>query len=476
MKTIVLMALMTLAVSAYAQKLKKPAVDVPSKWSQPVPASSSADPEILRHWWRMFDDPMLTSLVAGALESNLDLREAAARVSEARAARGIASSALQPSIATSQGYTRVRGGIAQGLTRAGISSNSSPSRSSLIAPFETNVFQLGFDSFWELDLAGGLHKSVKAADADIRVAEEARNDVRVFVAAETGRNYIALRGAQRRLTIIRENIALQEDSVHLTESRQRAGLAPELDVVRAKAQLDQTRAQAPPLDVEIDRATHALAVLLGRPPEDLIEELRLAGPLPRVPSSFPAGVPADLLLRRPDLRRGSAEVTAAAARAGVARAELYPKLSLSGLVGRQATSLAGLALGLGNFFSVGPILRIPMFTGGRIRSNVAVEDARLEQATVHYETAVLNALADVENALSDLDREKERAEQLGAADIQNRDAVSLTRELYSKGLGDYLTVLDAQRELLAVQQELAQSETAVLLAWVSLYKSIGGGW
>jgi len=346
----------------------------------------------------------------------------------------------------------------------------------LIAPFETNVFQLGFDSFWELDLAGGLHKSVKAADADIRVAEEARNDVRVFVAAETGRNYIALRGAQRRLTIIRENIALQEDSVHLTESRQRAGLAPELDVVRAKAQLDQTRAQAPPLDVEIDRATHALAVLLGRPPEDLTEELRLAGPLPRVPSSFPAGVPADLLLRRPDLRRGSAEVTAAAARAGVARAELYPKLSLSGLVGRQATSLAGLALGLGNFFSVGPILRLPMFTGGRIRSNVAVEDARLEQATVHYETAVLNALADVENALSDLDREKERAEQLGAADIQNRDAVSLTRELYSKGLGDYLTVLDAQRELLAVQQELAQSETAVLLAWVSLYKSIGGGW
>ena len=476
MKTIVLMALMTLAVSAYAQKLKKPAVDVPSKWSQPVPASSSADPEILRHWWRMFDDPMLTSLVAGALESNLDLREAAARVSEARAARGIAASALQPSIATSQGYTRVRGGIAQGLTRAGISSNSSPSRSSLIAPFETNVFQLGFDSFWELDLAGGLHKSVKAADADIRVAEEARNDVRVFVAAETGRNYIALRGAQRRLTIIRENIALQEDSVHLTESRQRAGLAPELDLVRAKAQLDQTRAQAPPLDVEIDRATHALAVLLGRPPEDLTEELRLAGPLPRVPSSFPAGVPADLLLRRPDLRRGSAEVTAAAARAGVARAELYPKLSLSGLVGRQATSLAGLALGLGNFFSVGPILRLPMFTGGRIRSNVAVEDARLEQATVHYETAVLNALADVENALSDLDREKERAEQLGAADIQNRDAVSLTRELYSKGLGDYLTVLDAQRELLAVQQELAQSETAVLLAWVSLYKSIGGGW
>jgi len=346
----------------------------------------------------------------------------------------------------------------------------------LIAPFETNVFQLGFDSFWELDLAGGLRKSVKAADADIRVAEEARNDVRVLVAAEVGRNYVTLRGAQRQLSIVRTNIALQEDSVRLTESRQRAGLAPELDVVRANAQLNQTRSEAPALDAETARAAHALAVLLGRPPADLTQELRLEAALPRVPSFFPAGVPADLLLRRPDLRRESAVIAAAAARAGVARAELYPKLSLSGLVGRQAISLAGFALGIGNFFSVGPLLRLPLFTGGRIRSNVAVEDARLEQATLHYENTVLNALTDVENALSDLSRERERAEQLQAAEVHNRDAVSLTRELYSKGLGDYLAVLDAQRELLAVQRQLAQSETAVLLDWISLYKAMGGGW
>jgi len=346
----------------------------------------------------------------------------------------------------------------------------------LIAPFETNMFQLGFDSFWELDLNGGLRKSVKAADADIRATEEARNDVRVLVAAEVGRNYVALRGAQRQLSIVRANIALQEDSVRLTESRQRAGLAPELDVVRAKAQLNQTQAEAPPMDAEIDRAAHALAVLLGRPPADLTQELRLEASLPSVPASFPAGVPADLLLRRPDLRRESAAMTAAAARAGVARAELYPKLSLSGLVGRQATSLAGFALGIGNFFSVGPLLRLPLFTGARIRSNVAVEDARLEQTTLRYENAVLNALRDVENALSDLSREKERAGQLHAAEVQNRDAVNLTREIYSKGLGDYLSVLDAQRELLAVQRQLAQSETTVLLDWISLYKAMGGGW
>lgn len=476
MKIVLFLSLLAVTVSAHAQKLTKPNIDVPSEWSQPLPASASTDPESLRNWWRMFDDEMLTSLVVGALESNLDLKQAAARVGEARGARGIARSALQPSIATSEGYTRVRGGIAQGLTRNGISSNSSSSRSSLITPFETSVFQLGFDSFWELDLAGGLRKSVTAADADIRAAEDARNDVRVFVAAEVGRNYVALRGAQKQLAIVRENIALQEDSVRLTESRQRAGLAPELDVIRANAQFNQTRAEAPPLDAEIDRATHALAVLLGRPPEDLTSRLRLEGSLPSVPSSFPGGVPADLLLRRPDLRRSAAEITAASARAGVARAELYPKLSLSGLIGRQATSLAGFALGIGNFFSAGPILRLPLFTAGRIRSNVAVEDARLEQATVHYETAVLNALSDVENALGDLGREKERADRLRASEVQNRDAVSLTRELYSKGLGDYLAVLDAQRELLTAQRQLAQSETAVLLDWISLYKVMGGGW
>src|SRR5262249_41512952 len=157
------LASFALAVSAQAQRLDKPNIDVPLEWSRPLPAPTSTDLEALRNWWRMFDDSTLTSLVAGAIESNLDLKEAAARVSEARAARGIAGSALQPSLATSEGYTRVRGGIAQGLTRAGISSGSSQSRASLISPFETNVFQLGFDSFWELDLAGGLRKSVKAA-------------------------------------------------------------------------------------------------------------------------------------------------------------------------------------------------------------------------------------------------------------------------------------------------------------------------
>lgn len=338
------------------------------------------------------------------------------------------------------------------------------------------MFQVGFDSSWELDVAGGLRKSVKAADAEVRVAEESLNDVRVMVAAEVGRNYAVLRGAQRRLGIVRDNITLQEESVRLTVARQSAGLAPELDVIRAKAQLSQTKAEAPPLNAEIDQSIHALGVLQARPPARLAGELRVEGQLPALPASFPAGVPADLLLRRPDLRVAAAEMTAAAARVGVARSELYPKVSLAGLIGRQATSLAGFALGIGNFFSVGPTLRLPLFSGGRIRSNIAVENARFDQADLLYETAVLNALAEVENLLSSLHWRTERAVQLRTAEGENRDAVLLARELYSKGLGDYLAVLDAQRELLATEQKLAESETDRLVDLIGLYKAMGGGW
>lgn len=205
-------------------------------------------------------------------------------------------------------------------------------------------------------------------------------------------------------------------------------------------------------------------------------QLRRAQPLPVPTASFPAAVPADLLLRRPDLRRASAEIIAAAARVGVARADLYPKLTLAGLIGRQATRLAGFALGIGNFFSIGPVLRLPLFTGGRIRSNIAAEEARLQQATSRYEAAVLNAFADVENALSAFQREKGREKELIAAQAQIRDAVALTTELYSKGLGDYLEVLDAQRQLLAIERHLAKSATATALHLVDLYKALGGGW
>ncbi len=477
MRIIITLAL-GVAVSAAGQK-HAPKVQVPEQWSQQAAISEAArstDTDSLRTWWSSFNDSELVSLVERAIKSNPDLKTAAFRVAEARAARGVAKSAFGPSIATSDGYTRVRGGIAQGLNGAGVLSGSPQSRANLLTPFETNVFQAGVDSSWELDLFGGVRKSVKAADADVAAAEEARKAVRVSLAGEVGSNYMALRGAQRRLAIIQENIALQKDSVVLTESRRNAGLAPDLDVIRATAQLKETEAERPPLETEVDRAMHALAVLIGQPPAALAAELSQTAPLLNLPTGLETGIPADLLRRRPDLRRAEAEIIAAAARVGVARSDLYPKLTFNGLVGRQGTEVSALSLGIGNFFSFGPGLRLPLFTSGRIRSNIAVQEARWNEAVSGYEAAVLRAQAEVEDALSARRREQTRQEALRIAEARNRDAAGLTGELYSKGLGDYLAVLDSLRELLSVQQQLVQSQTNAALDVVTLYKSLGGGW
>jgi NodT family efflux transporter outer membrane factor (OMF) lipoprotein len=384
---------------------------------------------------------------------------AAERVTEARAARGVSKSALLPSVGTSASYTRFRGGIAQGR-----------------APFETSIFQIGFDASWELDFFGGLRHGVDAATADLRAAEEGRRDVQVTVLAEIGRNYLEVRGAQKRLQIVRGNIDTQQQTLDLTRVRYQAGLATDLDVARAAAQLATTQAAIPSLEESLAIGTHRLEVLLGEEPGALRAELEKEAPLPSVPASIPIGLPSDLLLRRPDVRQADAEVAAATARVGVARSDLFPKFTLTGLMGRQATSVGGLTLGLGNFFAFGPGVRLPIFTGGRIRSNIAVHDARLQQAATQYESAVLKSLEDVENALVGYSREQERRAKLQQAVDESRRAVELANELYLRGLADFLSVLEAQKSRYELEDELAQSETNVVVNLVALYKALGGGW
>src|SRR5262249_3097948 len=295
--------------------------------------------------------------------------------------------------------------------------------SSLLSPFETNIFQLGFDASWELDIFGGLRREVDAATADLRAAEESRRDILVTVLAEIGRNYLEVRGIQKRLDIVRSNIETQQQTLYLTRVRYQAGLATDLDVARAAAQLATTQAAIPALEENLARGSHRLGVLLGEEPGELRSNLKKEAPLPSVPSSIPIGLPSDLLLRRPDIRQADAEIAAATARLGVARSELFPKFTLTGLMGRQATSVSGLTLGAGNFFSFGPGVRLPIFTGGRIRSNIAVHDARLQQAVTLYESAVLKSLEDVENALVAYSREQDRRGRLQQAVDESRRAV-----------------------------------------------------
>jgi len=454
-------------------KYRPPTTSVPPAYhQQSVAPGATADPAI-GAWWTTLNDPELTLLIARAVKANLDLKVASQRILEARAGRRVSRSALLPTVESANNIDRVRGGLTAGLFNT---NKGSPGGSSLLTPFETNVVQSGFDASWELDFAGGRRRALEAATADVASAEEARRDTLVSLLAEVARNYADLRGYQRRLDITKQNIKLQEDSLDLARVRAEAGLGAELDVERQSAQLATTRALAPSLEAAAIQAIHRLGVLMGEEPGVLVDELSAARPLPVSPGAVPVGLPADLLKRRPDIREAEAQVAAATARLGVARADLYPKLLLNGGSGRQGVSLSGLTLGAGNFFSFGPAITLPIFNGGRIHAGIEAQRQRLDQALTQYQSAVLRSLEEAENALSAYGREKERREHLVAAVEASRQATMLANELYTRGLSDFLDVLDAQRQQLAAEDDLARSDTAVITNLVALYKALGGGW
>jgi NodT family efflux transporter outer membrane factor (OMF) lipoprotein len=291
-----------------------------------------------------------------------------------------------------------------------------------------------------------------------------------------GRAYAQLRGFQRRLEIANKNIKTQQDTLDLTNARAKAGLGTELDVSRAAAQLETTKAVVPTLLSGIDVSIHRLSVLLGEEPGALRSELEKVSPIPSAGPEVDVGLPSDLLKRRPDIRRSEAQLAAATARIGEAKADLFPRFVLTGTAGRQATQLHDLTLGAGNFFSAGPGISLPLFTGGRIRSNIAVQTSRQREALIGYQSTVLNALEEVENALVSYSQEQERRDRLNDAVAQSQLAVDLATEQYKAGLVDFLSVLDAQRDLYANEDQLVQSQTTVTTNLVGLYRALGGGW
>jgi len=345
-----------------------------------------------------------------------------------------------------------------------------------IGPIEFNNFQGGFDASWEIDVFGRLRRRLQAASADAAAAAEARRAVLVAVLGEVGRSYAELRGFQLRLEIAKKNIAIQQDTVELTRARAKAGLATELDVERASAQLETTRSVVPSLETGIASSIHRLSVLLGQEPNALRAELLPAAPVPVTPPEVPAGLPTELLERRPDVREAEEQIVAATARVGEAKAEFFPRFLLLGTAGRQASQLHDITLGMGNFFAAGPAVSLPIFTGGRIRSQVRVQDARLQQSVITYRSAVLSALEETEDALVAYSEEQSRRRHLESAVQSNQESVRLSAELYKAGLTDFLSVLDAQRELYSDEDLLAQSRTAQTVNLIALYKALGGGW
>jgi multidrug efflux system outer membrane protein len=452
---------------------RKPKVPAASAFHEVSPsAGTTAQPVSDDRWWSVFHDPVLDALVHRATNNNHDVRIAAARVTEARAAGGVARSELLPEIGGNTSVNRIRGGFSQGIVRAG---DGAGGAGSFVSPFETSIIQGGVQARWEIDVFGGLRQKVKAAKADVVAAEEARRDVMLIVTAEVARNYVEFRGISEEIRIIERNRDAQKETLDLTRVRAQAGLATELDVERQAAQLATTAAAIPALEVARAKSLHRLGVLIGEDPGALRVELEKPRPLPPTPAEVPAGLPSDLLKRRPDIRRAQAGIAAAFDRAGAARKDLYPKLVFTGFTGRQATSVGGLTLGAGNFFGFGPGLQLPIFTGGRIRSNIAVQEARLQQSLRIYEQEVLAAFEETENALAAYRRERERRASLAAAVAASRNSVALAREVYLAGLGDFLSVLEAQRSQFAAEEELQRSETALRTTLIALFEALGGG-
>ena len=453
-------------------KYEPPKASVPESYRQQSAAGASAG-AAMGDWWTTLGDPELTALIDRAVRANLDLKVASSRVLEARAARRLTRADLFPSITSSNNLQRVRGGFTQGLLNV----NQGPSGgSSLLTPFESNVYQFGFDASWEIDFFGGRRRALEAATADVAAVGEARRDTLVSLLAEVARNYSELRGFQKRLEITNQNINLQQDSLDLTRVRADAGLGTQLDVERQSAQLDSTRAVVPALEAAEIQAIHRLGVLLGEEPGALLNELTQVKPMPTTPPVVPVGLPGDLLKRRPDIREAQARVAAETARVGVVRADLFPKILLTGAAGRQATEPSGLMLGAGNFFALGPAITLPIFTGGKIRANIEAQKQRLDQALTEYQSRVLRSLEETENALVAYGHERDRQARLMAAVEASRQATMLASELYTRGLSDFLSVLDAQRQQLAAEDDLAQSDTVVITNLVALYKALGGGW
>ena len=459
-----LWALLTLTGCTVGPDYHRPEMDLPAHWSEPLAGGETNSAAQVAAWWKAFSDPELDSLIERAAQSSLDLRGARARVREARAQRAVVSSSWWPSANASVGYNRNR--------MSGNSFIPLPAGT----PLDYNWYQAGFDASWELDIFGGTRRAVEAANASIAAAEFSQRDVLVTVLAEVARYYTQARGAQQQLAIAQRNIAAQTNSLQLTQDRYRAGLANELDVHQASALVSSTEAEVPTFETELRTAIHRLSVLLGQPPGALLAELSKPAPIPAPPPLVPVGLPSELLLRRPDIRRAERELAAATARIGVAKAELFPKFSLTGTGGLESVSASEWFTPDSRFWTIGPTLTWRIFDAGRIRANVRVQNARQEQLLATYEQTVLNAFEDVENALTAYAKEQVRFRSLQRSVDSERSALTLSQDLYKNGLVDFLRVLESERALYHAEDALIRSRRTVSEDLIALYKALGGGW
>lgn len=470
--SIIALTLLTLALTGCVAgpDYVAPETAMPEGWSSPAADGSlpAAEAE-LAAWWKQFGDAELDGLIVDALAANHDVRVAEARLREARALRGVGVAALAPTV-------DVNGTVERSRTRQGQMGGPGGGDAQGEGERHQNLYELGFDAAWELDIFGGRRRALEAVDADLGAAEAALESARVTLVAEVARNFMELRGTQGRLIVARNNRDTQKDLVAITESRHKAGLATELEVKQAQGQLSSTASTIPPLESQAMAAIYGLGVLIGQQPQALVERLSPEAALPASPPIVPIGLPSDLLRRRPDIRQSERELAAANARIGEAMADLFPKFSLTGSFGASSNESDGFNLSSGRFWSIGPAVQFPLFDAGRVRANIEIQNARTDAALAEYEQSVNRALEDAEKSLAAYAKEQQRREILTNTVAVAVDAVDIATELYTKGLVNFLDVIQTQDALFDAQDRLVQSEQAVLQNLIAVYKAVGGGW
>lgn len=463
-----------------------PAPAVPPAFSDAPKEASSSGPTVTsssqsvsnQTWWHEFHDPQLDQLEERAQRGNLDLQAGLLRIVEARTQVQAARAQGLPSLNAMASYNREQIGVAGILKAKGSSLGGTTLDPGLVSSLTQpiNLYQVGFDASWELDLFGKVSRSVEAANAQSTAAVESRNDMLVSLEAEVAQTYMQLRAAQLLRSITLGLISDEREVLDLTVSRQANGLAQQGDVESARAQVSTLQSQLPQYDQTISVSRHALAVLMGQTPETLDSELAPSADLPALPTMIPIGIPSTLARRRPDIRQAEAALHAATAEVGVSVASLYPDISLTGTFGLRNISTGYLFDWASKFYTAGPSISLPIFRGGALVANVKMARAEAAAAALNYRETVLTALREVEDGLVSLDQDGLRVAALKETMAADQRAFDITMHSYKVGLTTYINVLTLELQTNQAKQQLAQATLTEVTDLVKLYKALGGGW
>lgn len=457
-----LVVLITIIGCKVGPDYRRPMLPLPTDWEVEPQAISPEQQEILCCWWTQLNDPELDLIIENVVSTNLSLQEALHRIEEARAIER-ATAALSRPDAFGTGSTQYR--------------QFSKTGNAFIP--QGTAFQLhsmGFDTSWEIDLWGKLKRLRNAAIADRNAITEAYQDLLISLCAETAKTMVEVRILQARLAIADRNMSLQSESVKLAESRQQAGLVTYLDVAQGMSEYHTTEASVPLLRQQLQQAALRLCVLQGFVPTlQQLEQLG-AGPIPDIPESLYFGMPQDLLRRRPDIRKAEQDMIRECERIGVATADLYPQLTLTGIVSVDSRDLSTLFNPDSIAHTIGPAVRWNILSFGRVRNKIAAQDAKFKQSVANYQETVIAATEEALGSMVAIHEERQRAYALSRAMLASQQAVDLAFEQYRTGLANFQAVLESQRQLLLSEEALASSQGQVILNVIRTYKAVGGGW